>query len=64
MSIINIDEYSLDELKKQYPNLYITIKEKLPSLNNNQIAKVMNIAVGICGSCRDEANSCQCWNDE
>lgn len=57
-------EYSLDEIKRQFPYFYELLSNEIPALTDAQKRKIVNISLGICRHCHNAGAGCQCWNDD
>lgn len=57
------EQLSIEEAARVHPRLWATIESTL-HLTQSNIALMVSIVVGTCGSCHDSEHGCQCWNDE
>lgn len=58
-------ELTYEEIESEYPYLVKKMKEEIPSMNEKQIRKSINIFLGLCNSCHNaDYSGCHCWNDE
>lgn len=62
--IIPEGEMSLSEIELEYPYLVEKLKLEVPSMNDKQIRKVINVFLNTCNSCHNAESGCSCWNDE
>lgn len=57
-------EMSMSEIENLYPYFVKKLKEGLPSLNDAQIRKIINISLSVCTHCYNDNHKCKCWRDE
>ncbi len=62
--IIPEGEMSMGEIESEYPYLIEKLKQEVPSMNNKQIRKAINVFLGLCNSCHNAESNCVCWRDE
>lgn len=62
--MIVVDQIGPNTASRDYTELWETVVQKFPMLDNRQTAEIVSLVVGICASCYAAPKSCQCWNDE
>jgi hypothetical protein len=62
--IIPEGEMSMGEIESEYPYLVKKLKQEVPSMNDKQIRKAINVFLGLCNSCHNAESNCVCWRDE
>lgn len=58
--IIPEGEMSLSEIESEYPYLVRKLKQEVPSMNDKQIRKAINVFIGLCNSCHNAESECHC----
>jgi hypothetical protein len=62
--IIPEGEMSMDEIKLNYPYLVGRLQDEVPSMNEKQMRKSINVFLSLCNTCHNAESGCHCWNDE
>lgn len=63
--VVYVPHLTIEESKSEYPYIFNTFRWTFMELSDEDIAEMVEIAVGICPHCHERmAMGCQCWNDE
>lgn len=63
--IIPEGEMSMSEIEEEYPYLVKKLRLEVPSMNDKQIRKAVNVFLRLCNSCHNaDYETCYCWNEE
>ena len=57
-------EMGMEEIVSNYPYLVEKLRTEVPSMNESQIRKAINVFLSTCNSCHNSDSSCVCWNEE
>ena len=58
------DTTPLEEVRKEYPHLLLTVQRDFPTLSVEEQQKIISLVLGTCSACYSAATGCHCWNDE
>jgi hypothetical protein len=62
-TIIPFERLSIEEAKQEYGALFFTFQQHF-CFSEEQSAKAVSIATGVCPYCWESERGCHCWNDE
>jgi hypothetical protein len=55
-----IDLLPTATVRERYPDLWATYRERLPTLDDQQLATAVSVAVGVCLHCFEAPRGCSC----
>jgi len=62
--MFEFDEWTVDEAKERYRELWDTAVAALPGLTDEQIAIVVSLATNVCTGCHAHGDDCYCMRDD
>ena len=57
-------QITADQARRDYPHLWATALGQFAYLDDIELAKIVSLAIDVCGDCYNAPAGCRCGNDE